>query len=78
MDAFHEGKIGLKRVQTPPDLAFQPLMLFVARALSPICTLTRLANTYVSRQGKGIYRRHECAKNTVVVANTEIIISHLV
>ena len=51
-DASYEGRNGWKSVYFPPESVFQLLMLFFARVLFLICTLTWRANNYVKRQEK--------------------------
>ena len=76
MDASSEDRKGWEGVNLPPGSAFQPFILFSARVLFPICTLTWRANNYVSRQRKSMSRRGESTEDTIVVANTEIRFSH--
>ena len=73
--SYDIGK-GWKGVHFPPELAFQPLILYFLSVSFPICNLTWRGNNYVYRQGRGINRRIESTKQTIVIDNTEIILSH--
>ena len=55
------------KVFFPPELAFQPLMLYFVRVLLHICTLTWRANNYVFRQDRGINSRNENTKTQVLL-----------
>ena len=57
-------------------MALQPLMLFLASGLFPICTLTAKANNNISSQEKCKNRRIKRTKATIVVTDLELIISH--
>ena len=77
-DASYEERNGWKDVRLPAESAFQPLMLFLAKVIFTICTLAWRENN-VSRQQKCVNSRYEKNwkyQNTIVIDNTEIIISH--
>ena len=62
-NASYEGGNGLKGVYFPPQLAFQPLIIYFIGKFFADCTLTWRASNYVCHQGKGLCRRKE-TKNT--------------
>ena len=58
-NAACERRKGWKRFYFLPESAFFVFIANMMKVIFPICTLTWRVNNYVSRQGKGIYRRNE-------------------
>ena len=53
-------------------------MLFLVKILFPFCTKTWCVSNYATRQRNGLERGNEIIKQTIVMADTELKISHFV